>query len=146
MGGTMLLWIHPIVQSVTAILALYVLWLGLARLASRHFGKQTVFRWDRHVRLGKLVVAVWALGGLGGLIMTFTTYGKIFTESLHFRIGITILFLLLVTWMTGTRMNRRRGQSDILPVIHLANNVLLLILIAIQSVTGIGIVQSVLLK
>jgi hypothetical protein len=142
----MLLWIHPIIQSLTIILALYVLWLGLSRLASRHLGKKTVFRWDRHVRLGRLVVAVWALGGLGGLIMTYITYGKIFTESLHFRIGIAILFLLSVTWLTGTRMDRRRGQSDILPVIHLANNVLLLILIAIQLFTGLGIVQSALLK
>lgn len=142
----MLLWIHPIVQSLTIILALYVLWLGLARLASRHLGRQTVFRWDRHVKLGKLVVAVWALGGFGGLIMTYITYGKIFTESLHFKIGIAILFLLSVTWLTGTRMDRRRGQSDILPVIHLANNALLLILIAIQLFTGIGIVQSALLK
>jgi hypothetical protein len=145
-GDTVLLWIHPIVQSLTAILALYVLWLGSARLASRHLGKKTVFRWDRHVRLGKLVVAVWALGGLGGLTMTFFAYGKIFTESLHFRIGIAILLLLLVTWLTGTRMDQRRGQSDILPVIHLANNALLLILIAIQFYTGIGIVQSALLK
>jgi hypothetical protein len=142
----MLLWIHPIIQSLTIILALYVLWLGLSRLASRHLGKKAVFRWDRHVRLGRLVVAVWALGGLGGLIMTYITYGKIFTESLHFRIGIAILFLLSVTWLTGTRMDRRRGQSDILPVIHLANNVLLLILIAIQLFTGLGIVQSALLK
>jgi hypothetical protein len=43
-------------------------------------------------------------------------------------------------------MDRRRGQSDILPVIHLANNVLLLILIAIQLATGIGILQNALLK
>ena len=142
----MLLWVHPIVQSFTAVLALYVLWLGLARFASRHLGKQTVFKWDRHVRFGKLVAAVWALGGLGGLTMTYITYGKIFTESLHFRIGIAILLLLLVTWLTGTRMDRRRGQSDVLPVIHLANNALLLILIVVQFVTGIGIVQSALLK
>jgi hypothetical protein len=142
----MLLWVHPVVQSLTAVLALYVLWLGLARFASRHLGKKTVFKWDRHVRFGKLVAVVWALGGLGGLTMTYITYGKIFTGSLHFRIGIAILVLLLVTWLTGTRMDRRRGQSDILPVIHLANNVLLLILIAIQLATGIGIVQSALLK
>ena len=142
----MLLWIHPIVQSLTALLALYVLWLGLARFASRHLGKKTVFRWDRHVGLGKFVAAVWALGGLGGMVMTYITYGEIFTESLHFRIGMAILLLLLVAWLTGTRMDRRRGQSDILPVIHLANNALLLILIAIQLVTGIGIVQNVLLK
>ena len=142
----MLLWVHPIVQSLIAVLALYVLWLGLARFASRHLGKKTVFKWDRHVRFGKLVAVVWALGGLGGLTITYITYGKIFTESLHFRIGIAILVLLIVTWLTGTRMDRRRGQSDILAVIHLANNALLLILIAIQLATGIGIVQSALLK
>lgn len=73
----MLLWIHPIVQSLTAILAFYVLWLGLAQFASRHLGKKTDFKWDRHVRLGKLVVVVWALGGLGRLTMTYIAYGMI---------------------------------------------------------------------
>jgi hypothetical protein len=96
--------------------------------------------------LGKVVVAVWALGALGGLSVTYLTYGKIFTESLHFRIGIIMLPVLLVTWLTGTRLDRRRDQANILPVVHLVNNVLLLILAALQVVTGIGIVQSALLK
>lgn len=142
----MLLWIHPIVQGLTAILVLYVLWLGLTRFASRHLGKKTVFHWDRHVKLGKLVVAIWALGGLGGLFMTYVTYGKIFTESLHFRNAVAIMILLLVAWLTGTRMDRHRGRSNILPVVHLVNNTLLLILVAVQLISGIGIIRSVLLK
>ena len=142
----MLLWIHPIAQALTALLALYVLRLGLSRFASRHLGKGTVFQWNRHVMLGKVVVAAWALGALGGLSVTYLTYGKIFTESLHFRIGITILPVLLITWLTGRRLNRRRDQSNILPVVHLINNILLLILAATQVVTGLGIVQVALLK
>jgi len=142
----MLLWIHPIAQALTAFLALYVLRLGLSRFASRHLGKRTVFQWNRHVMLGKVVVAVWALGALGGLSVTYLTYGKLFTESLHFKIGIIMPLVLLVTWLTGTRLDRRRDQSNILPVVHLVNNVLLLTLAAIQVVTGFGIVQRVLLK
>lgn len=142
----MLLWIHPIAQALTALLALYVLRLGLSRFASRHLGKRTVFQWNRHVMLGKVVVAIWALGALGGLSVTYLTYGKIFTESLHFRIGIIILPVLLVTWLSGTRLDRHRDQSNILPVVHLVNNVLLLILAAIQVITGLGIVQSALLQ
>jgi hypothetical protein len=142
----MLLWIHPIVQSLTALVALYVLWLGLSRFASRHLGKRTVFKWSRHVMLGKVVVGVWALGALGGLTVTYMTYGKIFTESLHFRIAMIMLVVLLVTWLSGTRLDRRRDQSHVLPVVHLANNILLLVLAAVQGVTGLGIVQSALLK
>lgn len=142
----MLLWIHPIAQALTAFLALYVLRLGLSRFASRHLGKTTVFQWNRHVMLGKVVVAVWALGAIGGMSVTYLTYGKLFTESLHFRIGITILPVLLITWLTGTRLNRRRDQSNILPVVHLVNNILLLILAGIQVVTGLGIVRVALLK
>jgi hypothetical protein len=141
----MLLWIHPIAQALTALLALYVLRLGLSRFASRHLGKSTVFQWNRHVMLGKVVVVVWALGALGGLGVTYLSYGKLFTESLHFKIGIIILPVLLVTWLTGTRLDRRRNQSKILPVVHLLNNVLLLILAAIQVVTGLAIVQKALL-
>ena len=142
----MLLWIHPIAQALTALLALYVLKLGLSRFASRHLGKQTVFQWNRHVMLGKVVVAVWALGALGGLGVTYLSYGKFFTESLHFKIGIIILPVLLVTWHTGTRLDHRRNQSRTLPVVHLLNNVLLLTLAAIQVVTGLDIVQKALLK
>lgn len=142
----MLLWIHPIAQALTALLALYVLTLGLSRFASRHLGKQTVFKWNRHVMLGKVVVAVWALGALGGLSVTYLTYGKIFTGSLHFRIGMIMLPVLLITYLTGTRLDRRRDQSNILPVVHLVNNVILLILAAIQVYTGLGIVQKALLQ
>ena len=142
----MLLWIHPIVQALTALLALYVLRLGLSRFASRHLGKTTVFQWNRHVMLGRVVVAVWALGAIGGLTMTYLTYGKLYTESLHFKIGITILLVLLITFLTGTRLNRRRNQSNILPVVHLVNNILLLILVGIQVVTGLDIVRIALLK
>jgi hypothetical protein len=142
----MLLWIHPIAQALTALLALYVLRLGLARFTARHLGKRAVFKWNRHVMLGKVVVVVWALGALGGLIVTYLTAGKLFTESLHFRIGIIMPLVLLVTWLTGTRLDRRRDQSNILPVVHLLNNILLLTLAAIQVVTGLGIVQRALLK
>ena len=142
----MLLWIHPIVQALTALLALYVLRLGLSRFASRHLGKTTVFQWNRHVMLGRVVVAVWALGAIGGLTVTYLTYGKLYTESLHFKIGITILLVLLITFLTGTRLNRRRNQSNILPVVHLVNNILLLILVGIQVVTGLDIVRIALLK
>jgi len=142
----MLLWIHPIVQALTALLALYVLRLGLSRFASRHLGKTTVFQWNRHVMLGRVVVAVWALGAIGGLTMTYLTYGKLYTESLHFKIGIAILLVLLITFHTGTRLNRRRNQSNILPVVHLVNNILLLVLVGIQVVTGLDIVRIALLK
>ena len=142
----MLLWIHPIIQTLTAVLALYVLWLGLKRFASRHLGRQTAFNWKRHVMLGKTVVVIWALGAFGGLIMTYVTYGKIFTESLHFRIGVVVFLLLIGTWLTGTRLDRRQGQSNLLPVVHLVNNAILLILVVVQLITGIGIVQSALLQ
>jgi hypothetical protein len=142
----MLLWIHPIAQALTALLALYVLRLGLSRFASRHLGKGTVFQWNRHVMLGKVVVAVWALGAIGGMSVTYLTYGKLFTQSLHFRIGIVILPVLLITWLTGTRLNRRRNQSNILPVVHLVNNILLLVLAGSQVVTGLHIVKIALLK
>lgn len=142
----MLLWIHPVVQALTGLLAFHVLWLGLSRFAARHLGKGTTFQWNRHVMLGKVVVVVWAAGAMGGLAVTYLTYGKIFPESLHLRVGLLILPVLLVTWLTGSWLDRHRNQSRIVPVVHLANNALLLVLFGIQAVTGLGIVQSALLK
>ncbi|MFZ0614090.1 MAG: DUF4079 family protein [Desulfobacterales bacterium] len=141
----MLLWIHPILQSLTGLLALYVLWLGLTRFAGRHFGSRTVFRWKRHVLLGKAVVVIWTLGAAGGLTMTYVTYGRIFPGSLHFIIGVLALLLMLVAWLTGSHLDRHRDKSDVLPVLHMTNNLLLLILVAMQLYTGIGIIQSALL-
>ncbi|MFZ0132888.1 MAG: DUF4079 family protein [Desulfobacterales bacterium] len=141
----MLLWIHPIVQSLTGVLALYVLWLGLTRFAGRHFDSRSVFKWKRHVLLGKMVVLIWALGALGGLTMTYVSYGKIFPGSLHFIIGVLAMLLMLVAWLTGSHIDRLREKSDVLPVLHMTNNLLLLILVAMQLYTGIGIVQSALI-
>ena len=140
----MLLWIHPFVQGLTGILALYVLWLGLQRFASRHLKKSYAFQWKRHVLLGKVVVVIWALGAFGGTAVTYIAYGRIFTESLHFRMGIVILLVLLFTWLTGTWLDRHRNESDALPVIHLANNTVLLILVVVQVITGVGILQNAL--
>lgn len=144
-GIAMLLWFHPIFQSLVALLTLYVLSLGLARAASRHFGKKTTFKWDRHVLLGKVVVFAWILGGLGGMTMSFPSTGTIHPQSLHFQLGVVIIILLLVAYLTGRHMDQHRNQSEMLPVIHLANNILLLVLVAVQIVTGIGIVRAVLL-
>lgn len=142
----MLLWIHPIFQSLIAVLAVYVLWLGLARAASRHFGRKTTFPWQRHVLLGKVVVVAWGSGALGGLTMTYLSFGKIYPTSLHFIVGMAMLALLVVAWLTGTRMDRERNRSSVLPVLHLVNNALLMILAVVQLVTGIGIVRGVLLQ
>ena len=142
----MLLWIHPIFQGLIAVLAVYVLWLGLTRAASRHFGRKTTFPRQRHVLLGKVVVVAWGLGALGGVTMTYLHFGKIYPESLHFRIGLVMVVLLVIAWMTGTRMDRQRNQSNVLPVVHLVNNALLMILAVVQLVTGIGIVRGVLLQ
>ncbi len=141
----MLLWIHPIVQSLTGLLALYVFWLGLTRFAGRHFGSRTVFKWKRHVLLGKTVVVIWALGAVGGLTVTYVTYGKIFPGSLHVIVGVLALLLMLVAWLTGSQLDRRREKSDVLPVLHMTNNLLLLILAAMQLYTGIGIIRGALL-
>ncbi|MCF8051305.1 MAG: DUF4079 domain-containing protein [Desulfobacterales bacterium] len=142
----MLLWIHPLVQGLTALLALYVLWLGWQRFSSRHLGRQTVFQWNRHVTLGKVVVIVWALGAFGGIGATYISFGKIFPQSTHFIAGLLTLPVLLLVWLTGTHMDRNRGKSNTLPLVHLVAVLVMLVLVGIQAVTGIGIVQNVLLK
>jgi hypothetical protein len=136
----MLLWIHPIVQTATLVLALYVFRLGLARFASRHLGRSTPFRWNRHVTLGKAVVLVWAAGAVGGIGVTWVFFGKVFPGSTHFQVGLLMLPVLLVTWSTGNLMNRHRNRYRALPVVHVANNVLLLGLAFSQLFTGLGMV------
>lgn len=142
----MLLWIHPVMQTLVALLALYVLALGLSRFASRHLNRKTTFQWKRHVLLGKIVVAAWALGGLGGLVITYLTYGRIYPQSLHFITAVIMFPVLLVTWVTGTRLDSRRSGTNALPLVHLVNNVLLLVLAGVQLASGLGIAKEVLFK
>ena len=118
--------------------------LGRARAASRHFGKTTHFPWKRHVKIGKIVVIAWALGGLGGILMTVIIFGQIVPVSLHFKNALLVGLLLLVAYLTGKRLDSRPNTSEVLPVVHMTNNIMLLFLVAVQLITGIGILWGAL--
>ncbi|MGE4469924.1 MAG: DUF4079 family protein [Desulfovibrio sp.] len=141
-----MLWFHPILSALTSLLAMYVFLLGLVRLRANHWGGSGVFRWKRHVLLGKIVYAAWTLGFVGGASMVWIHWPEAFLKGTHTQGGVAMLVLMAAGLATGLIMDRRKEKRTALPLIHAAVNILLLATAGFQAWTGWRIVQSALLN
>jgi len=128
--------IHPALMVLNAILMLYVLKLGLGRLAATRFGARTVFPWKRHVLLGKIVMAVLAGGFCGGLFMTWTQWSTPLKSGAHAVGAVCILVLALSGTLTGLHLNRTRRPGNPLALVHGIGNILMAAVIGVQAATG----------
>ncbi|MGE4291455.1 MAG: DUF4079 domain-containing protein [Desulfovibrio sp.] len=140
-----MLWFHPLLAASTTLLAFYVLCLGLVRLHGRHFGGTRHFHWKRHVRLGSLVMALWLLSFAGGALMVWLHWPEYFLKGGHSKGALNMLALMFLGLGTGWYMDRWPRQRVLLPLLHAAINIWLLVLALGQAVSGWGIVQKTLL-
>ena len=131
-----MLFIHPILQFLTFILACYVFYLGLQRFFSLHLRRNLPFLWKRHVVLGLVALATFLAGMAGGIVMVFTFWRSYFITGLHAKVALILLPLLLFGILSGLYMNFKKRKRMLLPLLHAANNVILLFLIVTQIVTG----------
>jgi len=128
--------IHPILQIVTTLLALYVLLLGAGRFRRLHLRQKTLFRWKRHVWLGTVTLLLWTLGLVLGLIMTKVRWHDVLITGNHGKGLFFLLPLILFGLISGWYMNTYKKQRIILPFIHGSANLLLIILALLQTKTG----------
>jgi hypothetical protein len=128
--------IHPIIQASATLLSLYVLYLGLMRFRFLHLKHKTAFNWQRHVRLGEIVIPLWLVGLVGGLIMTRLTWPAFLITGIHAFVGLSMAPFLIFGLMSGLYMNRVKKKRTWLPLIHGMNNLLVVILALTQSWTG----------
>ena len=141
-----MLWIHPVLQMLVTIAAFYVFFLGLQRLRSAHLGHKVSFNWKRHVLMGRWVIIGWLLGLAVGKMALNAEMGMMGIFVDHNQGAMAMTPLLLIAYVSGTYMDRSKARRTALPLVHAANNVLLLGVALYQAYTGWNIVNNFLLN
>lgn len=142
--STLMGFIHPVFQACATLFGIYVLWLGWARFQALHLNKRVPFQWKLHVRLGTVVLAVWALGALAGLGMAHIVFGYSFVSGTHAAVGMLTLPFIAFSLYSGHRLDTVKMRRTWLPLAHGINNVILIGLCLWQVRTGYTLMQLLL--
>jgi hypothetical protein len=134
-----MLFIHPIIQFLAILLTVYAFFLGIGRIRSLPLIPHSRFKWKQHVTLGIIATMALLLGLLGGMAVVYFYWRGFLITGAHGRIAIWILPLILFGLLSGIYMDRIKKNRIVLPLIHGANNLILLILAIVQIVTGWGV-------
>lgn len=141
-----MLWIHPVLQLLCTVLALYVMWLGIQRFRAAHLKHKVLFNWKRHVLYGKIVLIVWFVAFVWGAGSARIIWGVSDVTGMHYVVGLVMLPLLVTGYATGHVLDRVKKRRSLLPLAHGANNTLLLGMALYQVWTGIEVVRLFLLR
>ena len=137
-----MLWIHPLLQFTALLIAIYVLYLGYQRFAATRLGKKGPFAWKRHVRLGSLAIFIW-LPGLGlGLLLAWLSWSNIAITGVHFVVAMIMIPFIIFGYTSGWVMDRHKAKRTVLPLLHGANNLLLVLLTLAQLGTGLLVIRD----
>ena len=134
--GSDVLFIHPVIQFLSILLALYVFYLGLQRFRFLHLHQKVVFRWKRHLVLGEIALVALLAGMLGGMAMVYVYWRGVIMTGIHGKVGLVLVPFILFGLLSGLYMNREKKQRRILALIHGLNNLVVLILALTQVVSG----------
>ena len=137
-----MLWFHPIFQVLTTLMALYVAYLGVERFVAQHLRIRRLFRWKRHVQLGKIVILFWFSGLVGGLVIARLTWSVNFVTGAHYKVALAMLPLMIFGYISGSIMDTKKKPRQVLPLLHGINNMVLLALAVSQLLTGWGVLQD----
>lgn len=137
----MLMWIHPLIQTVALLLAIYVLHMGMQRFRFQHLKIKCFFNWKRHVLLGKIVHGIWLFGAALGLFMANSEWGSINITGPHYTVGVLMIPVLGVALLTGLILQKPSGKRAGLAMTHGTANVLLFFMALYQFVTGLEVIQ-----
>ena len=146
MAQISIIFIHPILQTISIIILFYVAYLGWQRYKGKqdkYRGQNIIFQWNTHVRMGILFFALLFIGAAAGLLTYKYILERPFFDSgphAYFGMAILILFSLGV-WM-GYRLSNGTG-TDNLPKIHMMVNLSGAILILLQILLGISLLIEV---
>ena len=134
--NTFLLWIHPVIQVVAAVIGLWAMWQGIIRLQMTLFKKKLLFPWKNHVKLGKWSLWLWTLGALA-FYTTHAVFGYTHITGLHAQLAWPIIALSLFGLVSGHIMDKHKKKRIWLPLAHGVSNILLLVLVLLECWTGI---------
>ena len=128
--------IHPILQFLAILLALYVFYLGLQRFRSLHLHQTVVFPWKRHAVLGETALGVLLAGMVGGMAVVYLYRHGVFLTGIHGEVALMMVPFMIFGLVSGLYMNRKKKQRRILPLIHGLNNLAVLLMAVSQIVSG----------
>jgi hypothetical protein len=139
----MIMWIHPILQTLAVLVSLYVLYLGFVRFRFAHLGhKGIIFQWKRHVAQGSAVMTVWALAFVIGLGAAWSNWHVLGITERHYQVGLLMLPLIAFGLGSGLLMDRVKARRAVLPLAHGIANALLVLLALMQLYTGIQVLRD----
>ena len=136
-----MLYIHPFIQIVAILIALYVWYLGFKRFKSAHLKIKSPFNWKNHVKFGKIALVIWFLGIIGGLTIAKIYWKGFFVTKTHGRVGVLILPFIFFALISGYFLDKKKKKRKILPLIHGIINTIMLLLALSQIFTGIEIIK-----
>jgi hypothetical protein len=131
-----MLFIHPVLQLLATGVALYALYLGINRILLLHFQQKTLFHWKHHVFMGSASLLLWIAGVLGGISMVYLYWHSFLMTGIHGKTALVMVPLLLFGLASGIYMNRIKKKRRFLPLLHGANNLVVIILALSQIRTG----------
>ncbi len=140
-----MMWIHPFIQSLAMILAVWTLYMGIQRFRFQHLKIKTSFNWKLHVLLGKTVHSLWLFGFALGLFMAWYSWGSIDLTGGHFLIGVIMVPLILIGLGTGLMLEKPKGKRLKLALLHGGCNMALFFLASYQAWSAIEVIELFLL-
>lgn len=138
--------IHPLMMWPLFALTVYALYLGMqwrkTRLSEGDAKKELLKgRFNiRHHQIGSIVLALMAIGTLGGMAVTYINNGKLFVGP-HLLAGLGMLGLIAISTAMVPYMQK---GNDPARYTHIALNTVLVGLFGWQAITGMQIVQRIL--
>lgn len=135
---------HPIIMLGTLVGAFYASYLGMqarrSRTASKDIKTELLkgrFK-QRHFQLSSLLLPLWIIGGLGGMVATYTLYQKLFVSP-HLILGLTAIAVVAVAAALVPLMQQGHEWARLT---HITLTITVIGLTVGQTVTGFQIVQK----
>jgi hypothetical protein len=137
---------HPVLMTLTLILAIYALYLGIqfrrARSAEGETKKTMMSaRYNlQHHKIGSLFLVLMVVGAVGGMAVTYINNNKLFVGP-HLFAGLGLAALAALSAALSPFMQQGKEWARIT---HISINVSLVAIFAWQTVTGFDIVLRIL--
>lgn len=131
-----MLLIHPVLQFLSTLVAIYALFLGINRFRFLHFHQKAIFKWKRHVFIGTVSLILLLSGMFGGMTLVYLYWHSFLMTGVHGLTGLVMMPLILFGLISGYYMNRVKKKRIILPLMHGINNLIVIILAVRQIESG----------
>jgi len=112
-----------------------VLYQGVLGFRIRRSEKKPVQVVRRHRRLGPFLPILGGLGFLAGIIIVFLDSGRVFKFPLHFAAGLTIVILLMTTFIISKKI---KGPEPYWRNRHFFLGILIILFYLVQIILGLG--------